>query len=579
MGTVKGTRTSGRSARSGRRALIRVVAALAIIPAIVPAQGGNAASMKPNIVVLMLDDLDHGTIQRIIDHAGGLSPKHFPNLAALAARGAFGRRVFANAVSCCPSRATFLLGSYLSQNGIWSNADGEYYAPDPDAPVKPIGGGYREFLRRGHESHTIAADLNPIYRTIAAGKYFNGYRPSVLRSPRRSGTCADGTRRVSTPPGWNSWFGLMRDPDSYSNGYSTYDANRNGCVIRTSSANPERFLRDIIKFSIEEIGDAVDAGEPFFLYLTPRNVHSVTKRMPGQTWRKLYDSWLDRRRLAHYDDVTYYSRCGENPLIDDANDTYDGSREDCSDLYSFREAHKTDGLSDKPEWVRRTQVFRRFMKIDSTFRSRLASLEAFDEQLGRLIRGIAARGELENTYVFFTSDQGFHLYEHGLRFGKNTPYDEDLRLPFIAAGPGVVPTRDFPPLVSMVDLHATIADIAGVTNRGVGISFLDALHGSASAGRDYVFAQGIRGENSDIPKYGKPMYRFQLIRTRTEKFIWTQQLGPNGETIDGSDHYELYDLREDPRELRAGTPSAADLLLFRTAITRCAAGSCPPSLF
>lgn len=564
--------------RRERRVLQRFLIALALVPLFVPAQGGSAASQKPNIVVVMLDDLDHGTVQRILDGTGGLSTTHFPNLAALAARGVFGRRAFANAVSCCPSRATFLLGEYPSQTKLWSNADGEYYEPDPGAASEPIGGGYREFLRRGHESHTIAVDLNPTYRTIAAGKYLNGYRPQVLRSPTRTGTCADGSSRVSTPPGWNAWFGLMRDPEHNTNGYSSYDGNVNGCVRRVDTRNPQRFLRDIIRFSIDEVGQAVNAGEPFFLYLTPRNVHSVTKKLPGQLWRDVYDSWLDRKRLEHYEDVRYYARCGDRPYLDDADDVYDGTPEDCSDLYSFNEGRKPQGLLEKAPWAAKTQVWRRMLKIDRTFRSRLASLEAFDEALGKLIRAIAARGELGNTYLFLTSDQGFRLYEHGLRFGKNTPYDEDMRIPFVATGPGVAPTRDFRPMISMVDLHATIEQIAGLTPSGPGLPFLDALHGGADAGRDYVFAEGVRGETSDVPKLGMKMYKFQVIRTRSEKFIWTRTLDPRGRPIDGTDHYEIYDLVQDPREMAGRAPTTTELLVFRTAINRCASGACPPTL-
>ena len=54
---------------------------------------------------------------------------------------------------------------------------------------------------------------------------------------------------------------------------------------------------------------------------------------------------------------------------------------------------------------------------------------AVDEMVASLVEELEAAGELENTYVFFTSDNGYHLGEHRLRQGKKTPYEEAARVP------------------------------------------------------------------------------------------------------------------------------------------------------
>lgn len=521
----------------------------------------------------MLDDLDQGTVQRILERTGRLDARHFPNMAALAARGAFGRKVYANAVSCCPSRTTFLTGTFSSQNKIWSSADGEYFEKDPGADPPPIGGGYREFLRRGHEASTIAGRLNPTYRTIAAGKYLNGYSLATIPPAEPARTCASGRHRLATPEGWNAWFGLVRGADSPSNGYSAYDANINGCVRSRISDDPTLFLRDSLRFAVKQIDVALGNQKPFFLYFSPNNVHSIRVDRSDQN-----DLWTDPERRAHFAGVRYYHRCGDDPRLDDADDSYDGTPDDCSDLYSFNEGHKPDGLADKPEWVGQAQYRKTFGRLDRTFRSRLASLEAFDEALGVLIDALGSRDILDETLIFLTSDQGFKTNEHGLRLGKNTPYEEDIQIPFIAAGPGIVPDPRFNALVSMVDLNATIQDAAGLTPTGSGLSFLDSLQGNAEGGRDYVLVEGVRGASTDVPAMGRPMVKFQVIRGLTQKFIWTRAIDADGEIVDGSDFYEVYDLIADPREMQARIPTSTEVALFTATIAACATGDCPPSL-
>jgi arylsulfatase A-like enzyme len=65
----------------------------------------------------------------------------------------------------------------------------------------------------------------------------------------------------------------------------------------------------------------------------------------------------------------------------------------------------------------------------------------------------------DDTYVIFTSDNGFHLTP---RAGKDLPYDTDTRVPLIVWGPGVVPGTDDEHLVANIDFAPTIAELAGV---------------------------------------------------------------------------------------------------------------------
>ena len=86
---------------------------------------------------------------------------------------------------------------------------------------------------------------------------------------------------------------------------------------------------------------------------------------------------------------------------------------------------------------------------------------AVDDMVGELIKALHESGELDNTYIFFTSDNGFHLGEHRLSAGKWTPYEEDIRVPLIVRGPGVPEGETLPHMVLNNDLAPTFADLAG----------------------------------------------------------------------------------------------------------------------
>ena len=113
---------------------------------------------------------------------------------------------------------------------------------------------------------------------------------------------------------------------------------------------------------------------------------------------------------------------------------------------SFGEAD----VDDKPAWVQALPGLTddQIALLDDRYRRRLRSLLAVDEMVASLIETLDAAGALENTYIVFTSDNGYHLGEHGLPLGKQSPYDESLRVPLIVRGPGCRPVRSWMALPS-----------------------------------------------------------------------------------------------------------------------------------
>jgi arylsulfatase A-like enzyme len=96
------------------------------------------------------------------------------------------------------------------------------------------------------------------------------------------------------------------------------------------------------------------------------------------------------------------------------------------------------------------------------YRGKLKELQEVDDMVKRLIHTLADTGQLSNTYIFFLTDNGYLLGEHGLH-RKNIPYEEASRTPFIVRGPNIRSGFKSSVMVSHTDLPPTLLDLAGVT--------------------------------------------------------------------------------------------------------------------
>jgi len=359
-------------------------------------------------------------------------------------------------------------------------------------------GGFLAFHAKGLEQDTYATNLQGVgYRTALMGKYLNQYSPSRIRT-------ALGGPYV--PPGWTDWTVA-------GNGYQGfgYRLARTVRVVRHGFRARDYLTNVLAREGIGFLGESVAEGAPFMLNLWTFAPHAPAIPAPRDAHR--FSSLTAPR----------------DPAFDEAD------------------------ISDKPPWLRNHRALTEgeVARIDETFRDRVRTVQAVDRMIGRLQRRLRTLGVARNTYIVFSSDNGFHLGQHRLTPGKLTAYDPDVRVPLIVTGPGVAAGRTVDAMAENTDLCPTFAELGGAPAppRADGHSLVPLLHPAsddATAGdwRDAVLIEhhgNVNGASDpDLPPAGSgnpPSY--EALRSKDALYV---------EYADGE--RELYDLAADPFQLR-----------------------------
>ncbi|KAI0016854.1 alkaline-phosphatase-like protein [Xylariomycetidae sp. FL0641] len=366
----------------------------------IPIMSGNSTH-RPNIVLVLTDDLDQQL--RSMDYMP-LVKKH------LVERGTFYRRHYCTTALCCPSRVSLLTGKAAHNTNV--------------TDVKAPWGGYPKFVRQGLNDNYLPIWLQNLgYSTYYTGKLFNAHTVDNYHRPFAAG--------------WNGSDFLL-DPYTYAYRNSTYQRNQEAPVSYEGA-----YTGDVLEAKAYDLLDmAVTAGQPFFLGLAPIAPHGD----------------VHFHALQQFDGTPNISVSWFTPPV--AAERHQGL---FTDARIPRGRNFNPGNPSGASWIRNLpqQGDDNVKYNDHFYRQRLRSLQSVDELVEGIISRLEEYGILEDTFLLFTSDNGYHISQHRMQPGKECGYEEDINVPLVIRGPGVPWNMTTDIATTHTDLAPTILDIAG----------------------------------------------------------------------------------------------------------------------
>jgi N-acetylglucosamine-6-sulfatase len=444
-----------------------------------------AKQTRPNIVLIMDDD-QSVNLQQFLTKTN----------AAIGAHGVTFDNSFVNYSLCCPSRSTMLTGQYAHNHGVRGNQlpSGGYSKLAPT-----IGNTLPVWLQRAG------------YYTAHIGKFLNGY-----------GSTGPDT---DVPPGWNEWYGSIDNPDQFTGGTYTaygYTLNENGQIVHYGStpdvADPATYQTDVYSNKAADfITRRAPSDKPFYLSVAPRDPHAEAAAC---------NCAGDNPRAApRYENTLAGLTAPRNPDFNEAD------------------------VSDKPSNVKDLPLLNQtgIDNVDARYRARAEAVLGVDDLVQHVVNTLKQQGELNNTVLMFTSDNGFFHGEHRVPQGKVRLYEPSIRVPLLIRAPGMPKGVHRSQPVGNVDLAPTILDFAHAKagRKEDGNSLVPImLHKRDWPGRGMDLETYFTPDTLEDPE--DPPLNYQGVRT--DRYLYANY---------GTGEQELYDLRNDPFELQNAATNPA----------------------
>lgn len=324
---------------------------------------------------------------------------HYPTLASIANRSTTFTNAHCTTPFCAPSRAALFTGKYGFSNGCKTGSE-------RSSVSNGFNGGYARYTINGHKNENLGVWMKRAgYRTIHVGKFHHDKFD------------------FQVPPGWDDisvsngvkFFDNFKftniefpQPRAYASGENTYVAHvdRRHALIALHRQMAQR------------------PDQPFFLSLAPLAPHYPAER--------------DVTRMVEPYYANYASELSQ-PI----------------DVPDFDE----DDMSDKPAQFRRGPLSEREKyKSSLEWISRLRAVKSVDDMLAQVLKRIDTFGQLDNTYIIISSDNGYQLGHHRM-YSKIDPYNRSTNIPLIVAGPGGTDRKSANHLIAHIDICATILEL------------------------------------------------------------------------------------------------------------------------
>lgn len=434
---------------------------------VVPEPPLVASPEHPNVVVILTDDQTVAELDVMTE-----------TKALLAGPGTTFTTSLTDFPLCCPSRVTELTGQRAINHGVTDN-------------IGPHGG-VDAFTA---DDETIATWLDDLgYQTAFVGHYLFGYGDLVPDF---------------VPPGWDRWYAGV-DPTSFDwFGMTVRDGDQKVTLPDTD----EGYQTDAYaRRAVDDIAAMAADDAPFLLEvwpLAPHNGHlgrlQPTSSAPAPAPRH---AGTFAGQSAPRDPETFGGADAEGKPPE-----VQAYRDNLVDDFG----NSTLGGDDVLE------------TLDATWQARRESLLAVDEMVAAIVAELERTGELDNTIIVFTSDNGWLFGEHGLFYAKNMPYDPSVRVPLVIRGPGFPAGTTAPQPVSNVDIATTLVAATG-SDPGITLDGTDLRE--VAADRDHL-------EDRVVWMMGPPLGLFGWEGVRTERYAYWRW--PSGNT-------ELYDMSTDPAQ-------------------------------
>jgi arylsulfatase A-like enzyme len=392
----------------------------------------NESKKRPNIIFIMSDDHAY---QAISAYDNKLIQT--PNIDRIAKMGMLFTNASVTNSICAPSRATILTGKHSHMNGKVDN----HFQFDTTNVTFP----------------QLLQDAG--YQTAMFGKLHFGNNPK-------------GFDQFKILPGQGAYY------------------NPEFITKNEGNITVDGYVTDIVTdMTLDWLQNERKAEQPFMLMylhkaphrswlMAERHLEDFTTRIFPEP-KTLFDDYSGRTSPAGEAEMSilkHMSWAGDNKVFPELMDElgiseigfdkrryeYEYSRFNPSQKENFMKAYSKVNEAFKKAYPSMTDQDKMKWKYQRYMQDYLGTIQAVDENVGRLLDYLEANDLMENTIIVYTSDQGFYLGEHGW-FDKRFVYDESFKTPLLVAWPGKVKagTRS-DELVQNLDFAQTFLEAAGV---------------------------------------------------------------------------------------------------------------------